>query len=170
MGSPIAIPAIVVSTTATTITMRKFTWIPGSSAAGAGDEDVQPVAVVDAEEEVRAQPAHRVGADREEGDVAQVEQAREADDDVEPERHHDVRQGEHRVVDERAAGLEEERQRDRADHHDDRDHAVAAPGDRAQAAQIRRLNGAAVSPSAHPASLVSSPSRPRGRTTMISTR
>ena len=45
-------------------------------------------------EEIGREPAHRVGADREERDVAEVEQAREPDDDVEPERHHDVRERE----------------------------------------------------------------------------
>ena len=136
-----------------------MTWTPGQLGGGPGDEDVQAVAVVDAEEEVRAEPAHRVGADREEGDVAEVEQAGEADDDVEPERHHDVGEGEHRIVDERAAGLEEERQRDRADHDGDRDQRARGSTEiEPQAAH------------AHPASLVSSPSRPRGRTTMIRTR
>ncbi len=36
----------------------------------------------------RGEPGRRIGADRVEGDVAEIEQARVADDDVQPDRHH----------------------------------------------------------------------------------
>ena len=53
-----------------------------------GDDDVDVLRV----EEARHQPARHERADREERDVAEVEQAREADDDVEAQGHHHVRQ------------------------------------------------------------------------------
>ncbi len=43
----------------------------------------------------RGEQRVHVGADRVERDIAKVEQAREADDDVEPQRQHDV---DHREV------------------------------------------------------------------------
>ena len=94
------------------------------------DDDDQPVQVdaglalellrdadvdVRSAEPARRQPAHRVRADRVERDVAEVEQAGEADHDVQPERHHHVHERDGRVVDEAAAGVVEERQQHRDD-------------------------------------------------------
>ena len=63
------------------------------------------------------QPA-RVGAERVERDVAEVEQAGEADDDVEPQRHHRVGERGDRRVQEPAALGEQEREHD--PEHDQR--------------------------------------------------
>jgi hypothetical protein len=129
--------------------------------------------LVDVRQERRAEPPDRERAEREERDVAEVEQAREADDDVQAERHDDVGHRERGVVEERAALVDPERQRAGDHDEDDRDDAVDAAalerlgddavldddGRRGRVA-VRRLR-------AHPASLVSSPSRPCGLKTMI---
>ncbi len=64
------------------------------------DDDVR----VGLKEEAGAEPAQRIGPKGEERDVTEVEQAGKADDDVEAEREHHVRQREDLRVDE-AAGL-----------------------------------------------------------------
>ena len=61
----------------------KFRWMPMSFEIGRRHQHVD----LGLEEERRTEPAQRVGAQGIEGDVAEVEQAGEADDDVEPERH-----------------------------------------------------------------------------------
>ena len=70
--------------------------------------------------EARPEVGGRVRADREEGHVAEVEQAGEAHDDVEPERHHHVGGGQDHVVEDVDARAEEQR-RDRGErehgHH-----------------------------------------------------
>jgi hypothetical protein len=53
-----------------------------------------------------------VGADREERDVAEVEETGEADDHVEPERGHRVGRREDRVVEDGAARVDDEREGD----------------------------------------------------------
>ena len=55
---------------------------------GSGDSGV-PEVDVQARELARGEPRDRVGADRVEGDVPEVEQARVPDDDVQADRHHD---------------------------------------------------------------------------------
>ena len=119
------------------------------------DADVDALAVVDPVGEPGGEPPDRVGADGEERHVAEVEQSREADDDVEPQRHHDVGERGHGVVHERTGLAEEEGQDDREAKERHGDDEIAVAVDRAQP---------------HPASRVCSPSRPWGLTTMISTR
>jgi hypothetical protein len=76
--------------------------------------------------EARPEVGGRVRADREEGHVPEVEQAGEADDDVEPERHHHVGGGQHHVVDDDAARAEEQRcDRGEREHGDDARHTGA---------------------------------------------
>ena len=122
-----------------------------------GDADVD----VGGREEARAEPAHRVGADREERDVAEVEQAGEADHDVQAERHHDVDQRGRRVLDERAAGVVEERQQDR-DRRSRRRRRSCSSWNRPTLRGSLMPRGAGGAGGAHPASLVCSPSRPCG--------
>ena len=83
--------------------------------------------------EARAEVGGRVGADREERHVAEVEQAGEAHDDVEPERHHDVGGGQDHVVEDVAARAEEQR-RDRGE----REHGRHARRRGAHAGALRR--------------------------------
>ena len=59
--------------------------------------------------EARPEVGGRVRADREEGHVAEVEQAGEAHDDVEAQRHHHVGGGQDHVVEDVAAGAEAQR-------------------------------------------------------------
>ena len=61
-------------------------WMPGIGwwliALSRLDEEVDALAAVDVRELLGAEPADHERADREEGDVAEVEQAGEADHDV----------------------------------------------------------------------------------------
>src|SRR4029434_10239590 len=95
-----------------------------------GDPDAQPetprVAVERRAQHRRVQQTHRVGPDGEEGRVAQVEQPRVADHDVEPEGEEDVN---HPVRD-RVDGLKSEGavdERIREHERDEQDHAQRAP-------------------------------------------
>ena len=105
-------PASAVAAIASTNTNTKFRWMPGSG-AGPLDQEADPVGLVPV---ARAEVAGGVGADREERHVAQVEQAGEADDDVEPERHADVGGGEHEVAHHAPGRLQEQRQHRRGEH------------------------------------------------------
>ena len=80
--------------TATTRMSRKFRWMPGRLLANSPAQTWMPFAAVDRREVVGGEPADRVGAERVERDVAEVEQAGEADDDVQAQRHDDVGAGE----------------------------------------------------------------------------
>ena len=82
--------------------------MPGSGRESPRGRDALPVGP-GVRPEARPEVGGRVRADREERHVAEVEQAGEADDDVEPERHDHVRGGEHHVVEDVAAGAEAER-------------------------------------------------------------
>ena len=126
---------------------------------------------VGVEEEARAEPSDRVGAERVERHVAEVQKAGEADDDVEPERHHDVRERDDRGVHEPARRTEEERQHDHErDPQRDPEARPASADDARGLGDAPRDRGAPLVQLslelAHPASLVSSPSRPRGRSTI----
>jgi hypothetical protein len=136
---------------------------------GLADEDVDPLAAAGVLPEARAEVAHDVRPDREERDVAEVEQAGEADDDVQAQRHAHVGQGEDHVVHDVAALAEEERQDHRDAQEDRRDDQVLPLGQLRRAEPGPRLLGRG-SGGAHPASLVSSPSRPDGLKTMMRTR
>ena len=124
--------------------------------------DVQP------EEEPGAEPPQRVRAERVKGDVAQIEQPGESHHDVQAERHHRKRHGDDGRVHEAVVRREEERQHDPDHDERARQRAVPPAGEplhhcRLQLPQPRHE-------CAHPASLVSSPSSPRGRRTMITIR
>ena len=124
-----------------------------------GDPDAEPeaprVAVERRAEHGRVEEAHGVGADGEEGRVAEVEQARVADDDVEPEREEHV---DHAVATprgrsaSRARGRRTGRRAEPAERSD-------GPGRRASGAPLVR------SPPLTTLSGVRSPSRPCGRNT-----
>ena len=64
--------------------------MPGSLAAKPLTRMWMPSPLPTLEKKPGAEPAGGVGADREERHVAEVQQAGEADHDVEAERHHDV--------------------------------------------------------------------------------
>jgi hypothetical protein len=119
---------------------------------------VQALLAVDAREVVRCPPAHRERPERVERHVAQVEQAGEADDEVQPQRHHHVGEREDAVVHEAVERRAEQRE-DRHGHDDDARQQVLRPRARAELLDGR-----------HPASLVSSPISPWGLNTMIRTR
>ena len=81
-------------------------WMPGRFFANS----LAPMWMSRLVEVAGREPADGVGADRVERHVAEVEQAGEADHDVEPERHDHVGQHEREVLDPRVAGVEEQRQ------------------------------------------------------------
>jgi len=80
---------------------------------GSADEDADALPVAGVGPVARSEVRRGVRADREERDVAQVEQAGEPDDDVQAERHDDVRGGQHHVVEDVGARVEGERGRAR---------------------------------------------------------
>ena len=136
--------------------------MPGACRRGAEDEDVH----VGLEEEVRAEPPECVGAERVEGDVAEVEQTGEAHDDVQTEREHHVRQGHDLRVDE-VAGRREE-----AAAAPGRTRSATPPGARGHHGRQPALDRRSpflqlCAQLVHPASRVSSPSSPRGRRTRM---
>ena len=139
----------------------------------AGDPHVHALLMIDLVREARAQPPHRQRAQRVERDVAEVEQAREADHDVQAERHHDVGERSRARVHLVAGRLEEQREEDdqRQDECLRRPAEIAVAPEWLAECGPRTANALDRSGSgAHPASLVSSPSRPWGLKTMISTR
>ena len=102
----------------------------GRARDGVADQDGDAVPVgPGVDPEARPEVGGRVRADREEGDVAEVEQAGEADDDVEPERHHHVGGGQDHVVEDVAARAEEQR-RDRGEREHRHDAARPVRGRR----------------------------------------
>ena len=109
--------------------------------------------------ETRREVGGRVRADREEGHVAEVEQAGEADDDVEPERHHHVSGGEHHVV-EHVAALVEEQRRDRGECEQAR---APARGSCRCSYSIRRVGHRARAVVVAARVRVAQPARPAGR-------
>src|SRR6188508_3359926 len=140
-------------------------------------------------EEPGAEPAERVRAEGEEGDVAEVEETGVADDDVEPEREHDVHgHVEERVAVDPEAVVEDERERAlepppgiRERKEDDRERdppaqplvllAIApvrrAPGRERRTAPARRLGRLWAGLVAHCPSGTCSPRRPDGLKTRI---
>ena len=137
---------------------------PGELVCELRDADMD-VAV---KEEAGPQPARRVGADREERDISKVEQPCEAHDHVQPERHHHIGQRDHRCV-QKAAGLGQPEWQYEGDHDQAGDAGAAPPGRQPleqRCSPIQELCGEF----AHPASRVSSPISPRGRSVMIKIR
>ena len=129
----------------------------GQVAGEVAGEDVDALLAVDRREVIGGEPPHRVRADRVERDVAEVQEAREADDDVQAQRHDDVGAGGDEVVGDARQRVEEQRQDRGKAQAEDRERevlVVAEPAD----------------DGVHPASLVASPMSPCGRKTMISTR
>ena len=125
------------------------------------NRDVGAAVARDRGEPVGPEPPDRVGADRVKRHVAEVEQPRKAHDDVEAEREDDVRDRVDRGV-ERASERRQEQREDRGQR--DRDRA-GHEGEVTLPAQLAE-GVAHVRERAHPASRVSSPSRPWGRKTM----
>ena len=120
--------------------------------------DVDALLAAHAGVEVGRPPAHRHRAERVERHVAEVEQAREADHQVQAQRHHHVGERQDAVVHEAVERRAEQReQRDRQEHDDGQD-------------VLRPLARAQLPEGVHPASLVSSPISPCGLNTMIRTR
>ena len=102
----------------------------------------------------RSQQGIKIGADRVEGDIAQIEQAGVADHDIEPQRQHDVEQGEvedaHPAV-AQSGTHQEGRSREQQAEQDKRDQRNAAVG-------FQTLP-------VHGRSATRSPSKPEGRNT-----
>ena len=152
-------PAIAQTMIAPITISRKFTWMPGSDATNSLTPKWMPCRRSTPGEVVGGQPADGERAERVEGHVAEVEQAREAHHEVQPERHHHVGEGEDAVV-----HVAVER---RAEQREQRDgHHATMPG----STYFAHGACAQFAERAHPASRVSSPIRPCGRKTMISTR
>ena len=86
---PISTPSSAAKIAATRITSHGLRWTPDAPL-----NDVPPTLDRHLRELLRAEPARDVGAGGEERDVAEVEQARVADDEVEAEAHHRER-GDH---------------------------------------------------------------------------
>src|SRR5436305_6414848 len=114
--------------------------------------------------EARAEPADRERPERVEGHVAEVEQTGEAYHDVQTERHDGVGERARGVVDEGAALREEERKQ-----HEDHERRHADPALDVLGKRVPRVADRAeeLAELVHPASRVSSPSRPWGLKTMI---
>ena len=79
---------------------------------------------------LRAQQRIGIGADGVEGDVAEVEQTREADDDVEPPTQHHVGQDQHAEIHRLLVGEGRERQQHRCRQQQPAEPFGAGPGDR----------------------------------------
>ena len=90
-------------------------------------QDVDAVAAVDRREVVGGKPADRVRAEGVEGDVAEVQQAGEADDDVQPQGHDDVGRGQDAVVRDVRQRVEEQRHKRRDAECDDGQREVLCP-------------------------------------------